>query len=62
MTMSRKRSPRTSDEEFLRIADQIVARLLRVDCSLETLQAGLGQVQQALADLERIVREERLRS
>jgi hypothetical protein len=62
MTLSRKRSPRTSHEEFLHIADQTVARLLRVDCSLETLQAGLCQVQQALTDLERIVREERLRS
>jgi hypothetical protein len=40
----------------------VIARLLRVDCSIEQLQAGLGLMQQALADLERVVRDERLRS
>jgi hypothetical protein len=57
-----RRSSRTSEQEFLRIADRVIARLLRVDCSIEQLQAGLGLMQQALADLERVVRDERLRS
>jgi hypothetical protein len=58
----RRRAARSSHEDFLSIADRLTARLLRVDCSLEQLQVGIGQVQQALADFERIVRDERLRS
>jgi hypothetical protein len=57
-----RRSSRTSEKDNLRIADRVITRLLRVDCSIEQLQAGLCLMQQALADLERVVRDERLRS
>jgi hypothetical protein len=47
---------------FESLTNDFVERLLRVPCTLEELQRGIGQVQDGLATLERSIAEERLRS
>ena len=53
---------RQIEQAFEHIADDVVKRCQRVDCTLEELQRGIGQIHRALATIERIIAEERLRS
>jgi hypothetical protein len=58
-----QRRRRSISQVFESLTNDFVERLLRVPCTLEGLQRGIGQVQDGLATLERsIAEEERLRS
>jgi hypothetical protein len=57
-----RRRQRSISQVFESLTDDFVERLLRVPCTLEELQRGIGQVQDGLATLERSIAEERLRS
>ena len=58
-----QRRRRSICQVFESLTNDFVERLLRVPCTLEELQRGIGQVQDGLATLERsIAEEERLRS
>jgi hypothetical protein len=58
----RRRRRRSISQVFESLTNDFVERLLRVPCTLEELQRGIGQVQDGLATLERSIAEERLRS
>jgi hypothetical protein len=57
-----RRRRRSISQVFESLTNDFVERLLRVPCTLEELQRGIGQVQDGLATLERSIAEERLRS
>jgi len=58
-----RRRRRSISQGFESLTNDCVERLLRVPCTLEELQRGIGRVQDGLATLERsIAEEERLRS
>jgi hypothetical protein len=57
-----QRRRRSISQVFESLTNDFVERLLRVPCTLEELQRGIGQVQDGLGALERSIAEERLRS
>jgi len=59
--MSKGRN-RDVEREFQRIADDMIRRTERIQCTLEQRQQGLGIVMNALQIMLDIVTEERLRS